>query len=191
MKVLAINGSARKNGNTAIMVRAVFDELESAGIETRMEQIGGARLTGCTACYECFKRKDRRCAVDKDGMNALIELMLEADGIILASPTYFADATAGMRAVIERAGMVARACGNMYARKVGAGVVTMRRGGGIQTFNTLNAFFLVSEMVVAGASYWNMGFGRDIGQVESDEEGMKTMRDLGRNMAWLLGKLHA
>jgi len=189
MNVLAINGSARKDGNTAILVRAVFAELEQEGIETAMEQLHGVKLSGCVACYECFKRKDRRCAVAKDAMNGLIERMLAADGIILASPTYFADATAGMRAVIERAGMVSRANGDMFARKVGAAVVSMRRAGGMQTFGSLNAFFLVSQMVVPGSSYWNMGFGRDVGQVEGDHEGLKSMRDLGRNMAWVMKKL--
>ncbi|GFK92431.1 2-amino-4-deoxychorismate dehydrogenase [Fundidesulfovibrio magnetotacticus] len=189
MKVLAINGSARKDGNTAILVRAVFEELENEGIETRMEQLHGLKLSGCVACYECFKRKDKRCAVTKDALNGLIEAMLEADGVILASPTYFADVTAGLRAVIERAGMVARANGDMFARKTGAAVVSQRRGGGMQTFNSLNAFFFISQMVVPGSSYWNFGFGRDIGQVEGDQEGMKTMRDLGRNMAWLMKKL--
>jgi multimeric flavodoxin WrbA len=191
MKVLAINGSARKDGNTAIMVRAVFAELEKEGIETHMEQLHGVKLQGCIACYECFKRKDKRCAVKKDKMNELIEFMLDADGIILASPTYFADASAGMRAVIERAGMVARACDDMFQRKVGAPVVTLRRGGGMQTFNSLNAFFFIGQMVVPGSSYWNMGFGREIGQVESDAEGLKTMADLGRNMAWAMKKLYA
>ncbi|MFZ5427232.1 MAG: flavodoxin family protein [Thermodesulfobacteriota bacterium] len=191
MKVLAINGSARKDGNTAIMVRAVFEELEKEGIETRMEQLSGVKLTGCIACYECFKRKDKRCAVKKDAMNGLIEQMLAADGIILASPTYFADVTAGLRAVIERAGMVARACDDMFARKVGAAVVALRRGGGMQTFNSLNSFFFIGQMVVPGSSYWNMGFGREPGQVENDQEGIKTMRDLGRNMAWVMKKLNA
>ncbi len=191
MKVLAINGSARKDGNTAIMVRTVFEELEKEGIQTHMEQLSGVKLTGCIACYECFKRKDKRCAVKKDAMNGLIEKMLEADGIILASPTYFADVTAGLRAVIERAGMVSRACDDMFARKVGAPVVTLRRGGGMQTFNSLNAFFFIGQMVVPGSSYWNMGFGREPGQVENDQEGIKTMRDLGRNMAWLMKKLSA
>lgn len=191
MKVLAINGSARKDGNTAIMVRTLFAELEKEGIETHMEQLHGVKLAGCIACYECFKRKDRRCAVTKDKMNGYIEMMLEADGIVLASPTYFADVTAGLRAVIERAGMVARACDDMFARKVGAAVVTMRRGGGMQTFNSLNAFFFIGQMVVPGSSYWNMGFGREVGQVEGDAEGLKTMTDLGRNMAWLMKKLNA
>jgi len=189
MKVVAINGSARKDGNTAILVRAVFAELEKEGVETHMEQLGGVKLTGCTACYECFKRKDKRCAVNKDRMNDYIQLMLDADAIILASPTYFADVTAGLRAVIERSGMVARACEDMFARKVGAAVVAMRRAGGMQTFNSLNSFFFIGQMIVPGSSYWNMGVGRDVGQVEGDQEGLKTMADLGRNMAWLMKKL--
>lgn len=191
MNVLAINGSVRKGGNTALMVRKVFEELEAEGIQTRLEELHGVKLPGCIACYECFKRKDKRCAVKNDRMNEYIELMLEADGIILASPTYFADATAGIRAVIERAGMVARANGDMFARKVGAPVVAMRRGGGMQTFNSLNAFFFIGQMIVPGSSYWNMGFGREKGEVENDAEAMKTMADLGRNMAWAMKKFYA
>jgi len=189
MKVLAINGSARKDGNTAIMVRQVFAELEKEGIQTHMEQLHGQNLAGCIACYKCFERKDRRCAVNNDAMNTLIEQMESADGIILASPTYFADVSANMRAVIERCGMVARANQDMFARKAGAAVVAQRRSGGMQAFNTLNAFFLVEQMVVPGSSYWNIGFGREVGQVENDDEGMRTMADLGRNMAWLLKKI--
>ena len=189
MNVLAINGSARKGGNTALMIRRVFEELEAQDIQTHMEELHGVKLQGCIACYECFKRKDRRCAVKNDRMNDYIGLMEDADGIILASPTYFADATAGIRAIIERAGLVGRANGNMFARKVGAPVVALRRGGGMQTFNSLMAFFACHEMVVPGASYWNLGFGLEKGEVENDSEGMKTMADLGRNMAWVMKKL--
>jgi len=189
MKVLAINGSARKDGNTAIMVRQVFAELEKEGVETHMEQLHGRNLAGCIACYKCFERKDRRCAVTNDAMNGFIDQMEQADGIILASPTYFADVSANMRAVVERCGMVARANQDMFARKAGAAVVAQRRGGAMQAFNTLNAFFLIGQMIVPGSSYWNLGFGREIGQVENDEEGLRTMVDLGRNMAWLLKKI--
>jgi multimeric flavodoxin WrbA len=189
MKVTAFNGSARRNGNTAILVREVFSELNAEGIETEMIQLAGKTLRGCTACGQCKKNKNKRCAIDNDFANECIEKMLEADGIILASPTYFADATAETKALIDRAGYVARANQHMLQRKIGAAVVTIRRAGAIHTFDTLNHFFLISQMIVPGSSYWNLGIGRAIGDVEQDKEGIETMRTLGRNMAWLLKKI--
>lgn len=188
MKVLGINGSARLNGNTAIMLQTALGELGAEGFETELVQLGPKALQGCIACYKCFDNKDRRCAVD-DAMNGYIEKMLEADGILLGSPTYFADVTSNMKALMDRAGMVARANEDMFSRKAGAAVVTARRGGAIHTFDTLNHFFFIGQMVVPGSSYWNMGYGREPGQVNGDEEGLKTMRVLGRNMAWLLNRI--
>jgi multimeric flavodoxin WrbA len=188
MKVTAFNGSARKNGNTAILIREVFAELDAEGIETEMIQLAGKTIHGCTACRKCFENQDKKCAIDNDYANECIEEMLEADGIILASPTYFADVTAEMKALIDRAGYVAMANPDMLKRKVGAAVVAIRRAGSIHTFDTLNHFFLISQMIVPGSSYWNIGIGKAIGDVEQDEEGIETMRTLGRNMAWLLKK---
>jgi multimeric flavodoxin WrbA len=186
MKVVAFNGSARKDGNTAILIREVFTELEAEGIETEMIQLAGKTIHGCTACRKCFENKNQRCAIDNDFANECIEKMLEADGIILASPTYFADVTTEIKALIDRAGYVARANPDMLKRKVGAAVVAVRRAGSIHTFDSINHFFLISQMIVPGSSYWNLGIGRAIGDVEQDKEGMETMRTLGRNMAWLL-----
>ena len=191
MKVLAVNGSARKDGNTALLVRRVLAEVEAEGIETELVQLAGASLRGCTACYRCFKNKDRRCAVTDDAANGLIAKMLEADGIILASPTYFADVSAELKALIDRAGLVAKANADMFRRKVGAAVVAVRRGGEIHAFDTINHFFLISQMIVPGSIYWNMGFGLEKGDVERDDEGLRTMVTLGKNMAWLLKKIHA
>ena len=188
MKVVAFNGSARKDGNTAILIREVFSELNAEGIKTEMIQLAGKPIRGCTACRKCFDNKDKRCAIDDDFANECIEKMLQADGIILASPTYFADVTAEMKALIDRAGYVARANSDMLKRKIGAALVAVRRAGSIHTFDTLNHFFLISQMVVPGSSYWNIGVGRAIGDVEQDEEGLQTMRTLGRNVAWLLKK---
>ncbi len=189
MKVIAFNGSARKNGNTSILIDNVFSPLRQAGIETEQYALAGSRIGGCIACYRCFETKDRRCAVTDDVANDCIEKMLDADGIILASPTYFADMTPETKALIDRSGMVARANGNMFRRKVGAGVVAVRRGGAINVFDSLNHFFLIGEMIVPGSIYWNIGVGRDIGDVKQDEEGLKTMQALGENMAWLLQRL--
>ena len=190
MKVVAFNGSPREGGNTEILLMQVLAELEAEGISTELVQIGGKQIRGCTACYQCFERKDQSCAIKDDVLNECVGKMIEADAIILGSPTYFADVTAEMKALIDRAGLVARANGDMFQRKVGAAVVAVRRGGSIHAFDTMNHFFLIEQMIVAGSIYWNMGIGREKGEVEADEEGIKTMNVLGQNMAWLLKKLH-
>jgi multimeric flavodoxin WrbA len=189
MKVVAFNGSARKDGNTAVLIRHVFQELETEGIETELVQLSGSRIHGCIACMKCFENKDQRCSVKSDIVNDCIEKMLDADGIILGSPTYFANVSTEMKALIDRAGMVSRANGDMLARKVGAAVVAVRRAGAIHVFNSINHFFFIGQMIVPGSSYWNLGMGRQKGEVESDEEGIQTMKVLGINMAWLLKKL--
>jgi multimeric flavodoxin WrbA len=189
MKVIAISGSARKNGNTAILIKVVLEQLEQEGIETQLVELAGKRLVGCRACYKCFTAKDKRCAVKGDPVNDCIAGMAAADGIILGSPTYFADASPEMMALIGRAGMVGLANGGMFRRKVGAAVVAVRRAGAIHAFDSINHFFFISQMIVPGSSYWNIGIGREKGQVEGDEEGIRTMTVLGGNMAWLLKKL--
>jgi len=190
MKVVAFNGSARKNGNTAILVNHVFRELEKEGIETELMQFAGKKIHGCIACYKCFENKDHRCSVTHDVLNSCIEKMIEADGIILASPTYFANISTELKALIDRSGMTSIANGGMFKRKVGAAVVAVRRGGSIHAFNAINHFFFIGQMIVPGSTYWNMGFGKDKGDVEKDEEGLLTMKVLGENMAWLLKKIH-
>ena len=189
MNVVAFNGSARLDGNTAILLKTALGELERESIQTELIQLAKEQLPGCGACYRCFKQKDERCSVDTDPVNDYIAKMAAADGILLGSPVYFADITANMKALIERCGMVGRANGDLYQRKVGAGVVADRRGGAIHAFNSLNHFFTIGQMVIVGSSYWNIGIGREPGAVSSDEEGMKTMRQLGQNMAWVLKKL--
>jgi multimeric flavodoxin WrbA len=191
MKVIAFNGSARRDGNTAILIRKVFSELEREGIETEMVQLTGQTIRGCAACGGCYKNKNRRCAVQGDIVNDCIEKMLAADGIILASPTYFTDVTSEMKALIDRAGYVAKTNDDMFRRKVGAAVVAVRRAGAMHTFDSLNHFFLISQMIIPGSNYWNIGIGRAKGEVEHDEEGMQTMQVLGQNMAWLLKKINA
>ncbi|MFP3929070.1 MAG: flavodoxin family protein [Desulfobacteraceae bacterium] len=191
MRVVAFNGSARRNGNTAILARTVLSELEAAGIDTELVQLAGMEIRGCLACRKCFEKKDRRCSGREDDANACIEKMVDADGIIIASPTYFADLSSETKALIDRAGYVARANDDMFKRKVGAAVVAARRGGAIHTFDSINHFFFISQMIVPGSNYWNLGFGLDKGEVEKDEEGLQTMRQLGRNMAWLLERINS
>jgi multimeric flavodoxin WrbA len=189
VKVVAFNGSARKKGNTEVLIRRVFEEFEKEGIETELVQLSGKTLRGCIACMKCFEDKDRRCAINDDDMNFCIGKMHEADGIILGSPTYFADVSAEMKALIDRAGMVAIANDYMFKRKPGAAVVAVRRAGSIHAFDTMNHFFTIGQMIIPGSSYWNMGFGLEKEEVKSDKEGMETMRHLGENMAWLMKKI--
>lgn len=190
MKVVAFNGSSRRDGNTAILIQRVFHVLEAEGIQTEMIQLAGKVVRGCAACYQCFKRADRQCALPDGIVNEWIGKMSEAEGIILASPTYFTDVTSELKALIDRAGFVSRANGDMFRRKVGAAVVAVRRGGAIHAFDTINHFFLIGQMLIPGSNYWNVGIGCDKGDVESDSEGLQTMETLGQNMAWLLKKIH-
>ena len=160
MKVVAFNGSPRKDGNSVCLIKHVFEVLNTEGIETEMVQVGGNLIHGCTACYQCFEKKDGRCTIKNDIVNDCIAKMRLADGIILASPTYFADVTPELKALMDRAGFVSMANGGVLKRKVGAAVIAVRRGGEIHAFDTINHLFLICEMIIPGSCYWNMGFGR-------------------------------
>ncbi len=191
MKVVAFNGSPRKEGNTATLIKYVFEELEKEGIETELVHIGGKKTIGCTACMKCYKNKDRRCVFNDDLVNECIVKMIDADGIILASPTYFTDITTEMKALIDRAGFVSKANGDLFRRKVGAAVVAVRRAGSLHAFTTMNNFFTIGQMIIPGSTYWNIGVGGAPGDVQNDEEGIRTMQTLGQNMAWLMKKLYS
>ncbi len=188
-KVVAFNGSARKGGNTSILLRYVLKELESEGIETELVELSGAKIHGCLACRKCSQNKNRRCSQTSDMGNAYIEKIEQADGILLGSPTYVADVSPEIKALMDRACLVSKANDGIFRRKVGAAVVAVRRAGAIHAFDTLNHFFLIGEMIVPGSSYWNIGVGLEPGDVEKDEEGIRTMKTLGQNMAWLLKKI--
>jgi multimeric flavodoxin WrbA len=190
MKVVAFNGSPRKDGNTAILINRVLKELQAEGIETEFIQLGGQQIHGCMACGTCRKIKNKECKIVNDNVNIYIQKMSQADGIILGSPTYFSMMTPEMKALIDRAGYVSMSNDGMFTRKVGVAVVAVRRTGAMPTFDAINHFFLISQMIVPGSSYWNVGFGRAQGDVEKDEEGLKTMETLGKNMAWLLKQLN-
>jgi len=191
VKVVAFNGSPRKEGNTATLIKYVFEELEKEGIETELVHIGGKKTIGCTACMKCYKNKDRRCVFNDDLVNECIVKMIDADGIILASPTYFTDITTEMKALIDRAGFVSKANGDLFRRKVGAAVVAVRRAGSLHAFTTMNNFFTIGQMIIPGSTYWNIGVGGAPGDVQNDEEGIRTMQTLGQNMAWLMKKLYS
>ncbi len=189
MNVVAFCASARRNGNTKLLLETVLEPLQEAGAETELVELAGSNLKGCKACFVCIKKKDGSCAIKDDMLNECVEKMAKADAIILGSPTYFADVSTEMKALIDRSGMVGRANGDLYKRKLGAAVVAVRRAGSIHAFDTMNHFFQISQMIIVGSSYWNIGIGREKGEVASDAEGMKTMRQLGENMSWLLQKI--
>ena len=186
---MAFNGSSRKDGNTAILLNLVMEELEKEGVETELIQLAGETLPGCIACYKCAENKDQKCAVVKDRMNEYITKMKEAQGILLGSPTYISDMTANMKALIERSTLVSRFNGDLFKRKVGAAVIAVRRAGATHVLSSMNFFFLINQMIIPGSSYWNMGIGRNPGEVKNDAEGIQTMKTLGQNMAWLLKKI--
>jgi multimeric flavodoxin WrbA len=186
MKVIAFNGSARKDGNTARLLRRVLEELDGEGIATEMIQLAGQPIRGCTACGTCFTRKNQRCVIETDAVNTYIAQMSQADGILLGSPVYFGDVTSELKALIDRTGFVAGANNSLFKRKIGAAVVAVRRAGAMHAFDTINHFFLIREMIIPGSSYWNIGIGREKGDVDHDSEGLQTMRTLGQSMAWLL-----
>ena len=185
MKALAINGSPRPGGNTETMLKKVLEPLEASGWETEYLRIRGKPLRGCMACMKCVENKNGRCVIDSDSLNDYLKKMLEADAIILGSPTYFADVSSEMKALIDRAGFVALANDNAFSGKIGAAVVAVRRGGATHVFDTINHMFLLSSMIVPGSIYWNMGIGCDKKEVLDDQEGMKNMNHLGQTIAWL------
>jgi len=190
MKVLAINGSGRKDGNTLLLLKTALEELKQEGIETDIIQLAEAKpIQGCASCFKCMERKNMKCAIDADPFNGYFAKIAEADGLLLGSPVYFSDVTAGMRALIERCGLVSRANGGVLRRKVGAGVIAVRRAGSNFALASINYLFLISEMIIPGSSYWNVGIGRQPGEVMGDAEGLETMKTLGKNMAWLLKQI--
>jgi multimeric flavodoxin WrbA len=186
MKVVAFSGSARKGGNTALMLRRALAALEAEGIETELVELAGKKAQGCTACLKCRELADRQCHGRKDAINECIAKADEADGIIIGSPVYFADISPEAKALIDRLGYVAGANPGMLERKVGAGVVAERRAGAVHAFDSIMHLFMIRQMIVPGSTYWNLGIGGPSGAVAEDEEGMGTMDNLGRNMAWVL-----
>ena len=187
MKVLGINGSSRKDGNTAIIIGKVFEELNKEDIETELIQLADYDIQPCRGCFACKGRGN--CVFAKDGFAYIFSQMVEADGIILGSPVYSADVSARMKAFLERGGVVVATNPGLLRHKVGASVAAVRRGGGMTTVDTMNHFMLNKEMIVVGSTYWNIVYGKNIGDVFSDDEGMANMHNLGGNMAWLIKRL--
>jgi len=187
MKVLLINGSPRKNGNTYLALSEVAKTLEVEGIETEIFWIGNKPVRGCAACYACAERKLGKCVFDDDVCNELSARFAGAEGFVIGSPTYYGQPAGALLAVLQRACFSA---GGHVRGKVAASVAVCRRGGSTAAFQSMNMPFEMLHCVIIGSQYWNIAFGREPGEASQDTEGMQTMRALGRNMAWVLKNLH-
>ncbi len=185
MYVFAVNGSPRAKGNTEYLLNAALAPLADAGWETELYHLGGKDIKGCMACGKCFEKRDKRCINTHDVFNDVMEKMLRADALILGSPTYFTDVTAELKALIDRSGYVAVANGRLFAGKIGAAVIAVRRGGATHAYDSINHLYLMSQMIVPGSTYWNMGYGLQKGDVSEDAEGLANMHNLGKTIAWL------
>ncbi len=185
MYAIAVNGSPRKGGNTEILLQQALAPLADNGWETELVQVGGTPIRGCCACYKCKELKNNRCVIGNDGFNEVYAKLLKADAMILGSPTYFAAVSADLKALLERAGMVAIANGNAFSGKIGAAVVAVRKGGATHVFDSINHMYQMSRMIVPGSTYWNMGLGKAQGEVNEDEEGLNNMLHLGKVINWL------
>lgn len=186
MKVIAINGSPNREGNTFHALSMVGEELIAAGIEFEILHVGHKLIHGCLACNKCAVNKDERCVIKTDDLNLWIQQMKEADGIIIGSPVHYSGIPGTMKSFLDRAFYVAGVNGGLFRQKVGAAVVAVRRTGGSATFDSLNHFLNYSEMVIATSNYWNVIHGRSAGEVAQDAEGVQIMHVLGKNMAWVL-----
>jgi len=189
MKVIGISGSARKNGNTSLLIQAVFKELEQQGIDTELLELFDKEIVPCKACFAC--KGKAACVMKNDAFATCFDKLLAADGIILGSPVYSADVSAKLKAFLERAGVIIACHPHLLRHKIGACVAAVRRGGGLTAVDKMNHFLLNKEVFVVGSTYWNMVYGREIGEVLSDAEGMENMKNIGQNMAWLLQKTHS
>ena len=184
MKVVAFNGSPRKEGNTYHAIKMVAEELEKEGIEVEIVQVGDKAIRGCMGCNGCMKNRDEKCVIAGDEVNAWIQKMKAADGIIIGSPVHYAAIGGAMKSFLDRAFYVANL--GFLRHKVGAAVVAVRRSGGVTTFNQLNNYLNYTEMLIPGTNYWNVIHGFAPGEAKQDAEGCQIMRVLGQNMAWLL-----
>lgn len=186
MKIVAFNGSPNAKGNTFHALQMVAEELEKEGIATEIIHVGNKAVRGCLACGQCVKKKNEQCIQIDDPVNEWIQLMKEADGILIGSPVHFSAIGGTMKSFLDRAFYVTGVNHSMLRHKVGAAVVAVRRSGGLPTFNQLNNFLCYSEMLLPSANYWNVIHGTRPGEATQDEEGKQIMRTLGKNMAWLM-----
>ncbi|HNW97683.1 MAG TPA: flavodoxin family protein [Bacteroidales bacterium] len=186
MKVIAINGSPKNEGNTYHAITIVGNELKAAGIDFEIIQIGHKAIHGCIACGKCGINKDEKCSIDNDDVNPIIQKLKNVDGIIIGSPVYYSGVAGTMKCFLDRLFYVSGANGNLLRHKVAAAVVAVRRSGGSSTLDSLYHYLTYAELIIATSCYWNIIHGQKPGEVTQDNEGVQIMSVLGKNMAWLL-----
>jgi multimeric flavodoxin WrbA len=186
MKVIAINGSPRKDGNCGRSLARLGEGLVKEGIGFEVLHVGAEAIRGCTACGSCGKRRDGTCVFADDAVNGGIQKMRAADGIVLASPVYYSGVAGTMKSFLDRACYVAGASGGFFRHKVGAALVSVRRSGGSAALDCLNHYLSYSEMIVATSNYWNIVHGAKPGEAEQDAEGLQIVDVLATNLAWIL-----
>lgn len=185
MKVVAINGSPKENGNTNYAIKTVLNVLETENIKTEIIHIGNKKIQGCMGCNSCAKAQNEKCIIN-DEVNDVLQILKTADGIILGTPVHFAGVGGTMKSFLDRTFYVAGVNGGLFRHKVGAGVVAVRRSGGMTTFTELNNYLLYCEMFLPTSNYWNIIHGLRPEEASQDNEGNQIMRILGNNMAYLL-----
>lgn len=188
MKVIAINGSSRKSGNTSRIIEVIFTEIRKYGIDCEQIELAGRDIQPCRACFACAGKGN--CVFRQDDFYEIMEKIKGADGIILGSPVYSADVSGTMKNFLDRGGVVVATNKGLLKHKVGCSVAAVRRAGGMTAVDTMNHFLLNKEVIVVGSTYWNMVYGKGIGDVLNDEEGIANMKNLGENMGWLMIQLH-
>jgi multimeric flavodoxin WrbA len=187
MKVIAVIGSPRKHGNTEILAEQALKAVAEEGLETEIVSLAGKDIRPCIACMACVKQE--KCSQNDDLM-PVYEKMKTADGIILASPVYYGSCTALLKGLMERTGFISRFNGERFKGKVGGPLVVARRAGQVFTVAEIDLWYHILGLTVPGSSYWNMAFGREIGEVSQDREGMQTAYNFGKNLAFVLKKIH-
>lgn len=191
MKVIAFNGSPNEKGNTYLGLKTIADVLEDNGIEVEIIHVGNKSVKGCTGCYGCGRNKNGQCVIDNDIVNECIQKVIDADGILLGSPVYYSGVNGTMKAFLDRLFYACSANGGLMRHKVGASVTAVRRSGGMPSFDELNHYFMISEMLIPSSNYWNVIHGGAAGEAIQDTEGIQALTILGENMAWLLKLIEA
>nr|MDO8099150.1 flavodoxin family protein [Candidatus Njordarchaeota archaeon] len=181
-KIIAFIGSPRRGGNSELLTKEVLEVAKQEGTETELIRLAEYDLKPCDACMTC--RKTKKCQIDDDG-EKLFKKVMEADGIVLATPVYFGSCSPQMKIFIDRMGYLAKAIGQPLNNKVGSAIVVARRAGANFTYAQLLFFFLLNGMIVPGVSYWTIAYGRGEGEVMNDKEGVETAREMGEKIAWL------
>jgi multimeric flavodoxin WrbA len=190
MKVILLSGSPQKNGNTVQVLEKCAESIRTAGLEAEVLSLAGMELRSCKGCWACHKSCVGRCVID-DGLNSILPKIKEADGLIIGAPVYYGTARSELMSAMQRISAVASGDGRWLTNKVGGPIAIARRGGATASLNEMLMAYYIDEMIVPGAGYWTIVFGREPGSALEDIEGINTVQNFGKKVAWLIKKIHA